>query len=61
MSSRATVFKQADVTRAVKGVQNAGLEVARVQVDPGGVIVVVAGKADGGSSNSMDQLTEDFE
>jgi hypothetical protein len=37
-------FKQHDVTRAVRAVQAAGVEVARVEVDKDGKIVVIAGK-----------------
>ena len=37
-------FRQSDVTRAVKAVVAAGVEVARVEVDKDGRIVVVAGK-----------------
>ena len=42
---RPSIFKQRDVTRAARGVQAAGLDVARVQIDRDGVIVVVAGKS----------------
>lgn len=37
-------FKKNDVTKAVKAVVAAGVEVARVEVDKDGRIVVVAGK-----------------
>jgi hypothetical protein len=39
-------FKQGDITKAVKAVVAAGIEVARVEVDKDGRIVVVAGKTD---------------
>lgn len=40
-------FKQGDVTRAVKGVVAAGVEVSRVEVDPAGRIVIITqGEAD---------------
>ena len=37
-------FKQGDVTRMVKGVVAAGVDVMRVEVDTDGRIVVIAGK-----------------
>jgi hypothetical protein len=40
----ACTFRQSDVTKAVKAVVAAGVEVARVEVDREGRIVVVAGK-----------------
>jgi|HubBroStandDraft_6_1064221.scaffolds.fasta_scaffold2399177_2 hypothetical protein len=44
MPRGACTFRQSDVTKAVKGVVAAGVEVARVEVDRDGRIVVVAGK-----------------
>jgi hypothetical protein len=44
MSRGAHTFRQGDVTRAVKAVVAAGIEVARVVVDTDGRIVVIAGK-----------------
>jgi hypothetical protein len=46
MSRGAQTFKQADITKAVKGVVNGGLEVQRIGIDQAGKIVVFAGKAD---------------
>jgi len=37
-------FRPSDVTRAVKAVVAAGVEVARVEVDKAGKIVIIAGK-----------------
>ncbi len=37
-------FKQHDVTRAIRAVEAAGLDVARIEVDKGGKIVVIPGK-----------------
>jgi hypothetical protein len=45
MSRRPCVFRQRDMTRAVKGVTAAGVTVAKVQVDKDGKIVVVVGAA----------------
>lgn len=42
MSKRGT-FRQSEVSRAAKGVQRAGFQVARVEVDQDGKIVVVVG------------------
>jgi hypothetical protein len=43
--SRARVpFKQADVTRVLKAAANAGIKVARFELDPAGKIVVFSGE-----------------
>jgi hypothetical protein len=44
MSRAPRTFKQTDVTRMVKAVAAAGVEIARVEVDRGGKIVIIAGK-----------------
>ena len=44
MTARSRTFRQGDVTRAVRAVRNAGVEVLRVEVDRTGKIVVVAGE-----------------
>jgi hypothetical protein len=43
---RPCLFKERDVTRATKAVRAAGLEIARVEINKDGVIVVVPGKAE---------------
>lgn len=41
MSGRApSPFRQSDVTRALRGAKAAGVEVGRVEIEPGGKIVV---------------------
>jgi hypothetical protein len=59
MSRAPCTFKQTDVTKAVKAVVAAGVEVARVEVDKDGRIVIVAGKAmpeDGKGGNEWDRI-----
>ena len=43
MARAPCTFKQSDVTRMVKGVVAAGVDVMRVEVDTAGRIVVIAG------------------
>jgi hypothetical protein len=45
MSRGVQAFKQTDVTKAIKGAQNAGLAVQRFEIDRAGKIVVIAGAA----------------
>ncbi len=52
MARRPSTFKQGDVTRAVKGVVAAGVDVMRVEVDTDGRIKVIAGKPEIGPSGS---------
>lgn len=59
MARGVLTFRQADVTRAVKAVVAAGVEVARVEVDKDGRISVVAGKPasdQGGGGNEWDSV-----
>lgn len=42
MASRASRFKQSDLTRAVKGVEAAGMRVGRVEIDANGNIVILS-------------------
>lgn len=37
-------LKKADITRAISAARNSGLEIARVEIDISGRIVIVAGK-----------------
>ena len=52
-------FKQGDVTRMVKGVLAAGVDVMRVEVDMDGRIVVIAGKPQVGSGVLAGETPED--
>lgn len=42
--SRRARFTQADIRRAAKGAEAAGLAVSRVEIDPDGKIVIVFGQ-----------------
>ena len=57
MSRGAHKFKQGDVTKAIKGAVNAGLTVARIEIDREGKIVVFpAGRPDSQSPNEWDNV-----
>jgi hypothetical protein len=49
-------FRESDVTRAVKAVTKAGVEVARVMIDTDGNIVVIAKAVDDASLSADDEL-----
>jgi hypothetical protein len=46
MSRGHQIFKQRDVTRAIKATVKAGIAVERVEIDKDGKIVIVSTKAD---------------
>jgi hypothetical protein len=59
MARGSLTFKQGDVTRAVRAVVAAGVEIARVEVDEEGRIIVVAGKPtpdEGRGANEWDSV-----
>jgi molybdopterin biosynthesis enzyme len=56
MSRGPCTFKQSDMVRAIKAAVAAGVEIARVEVDKEGKIVIIAGKPESKSAgNELDQ------
>jgi hypothetical protein len=55
---RPCLFKERDVTRAAKAVLAAGLEIARVEINRDGVIVVVPGKPETAAQSEPEDLRE---
>ena len=53
MSRAPLSFKQSDLTRAVKAVQAAGIEVACVKLDKQGNIYILTGRATGQNVGTM--------
>lgn len=51
MSKGRQTFKQADMTKAIKAAQKAGLAIARVEISADGTITVIAGKAAAGQDD----------
>jgi hypothetical protein len=54
-------FRQRDVTRAVRAVAAAGVDIARIEIDSVGKIVIVASKPKGRSESPMDDLDQELE
>ena len=59
MSRSSTSFRQTDLTRAIKGARNAGVNVARAEIGRDGKIVIVIGESSG--VNTEVNLTPDDE
>jgi hypothetical protein len=52
MSRAKPLFKENDVARAIRAAVKAGIEVARVMVDPSGnIVVIAAGEGDAPPNN----------
>jgi hypothetical protein len=57
MARAPAIFRQGDVTRAVRAVVAAGQAVARVEIDPNGKIVIVTvGELERREENSWDRV-----
>ncbi|MCU0832279.1 MAG: hypothetical protein MUC58_12345 [Rhizobiaceae bacterium] len=48
-------FKQADLKRAIRGVQAAGITPSRVEIRPSGEIVIITGADQAAPDNALDQ------
>lgn len=57
MSRGKASFRESEVTRAVKAVKKAGVEVARVEVE-NGKIIVIAGKPADSATNDKNEWDE---
>jgi hypothetical protein len=58
MGRQRCVFRQSDVVRAIRATRAAGLEVARIEIDKGGkIIIIIAGQPDDEAVevNTLDQ------
>ncbi len=54
-----STFRQADLTRAIKGARDAGVEVTRAEIAKDGKIIIVMGKI--GEVDAVAELTPDDE
>ncbi len=59
MARSPSKFRQTDLTRAIKGARNAGVEVARAEIAKDGKIIIIIGETDG--VNAEIELTPDDE
>ena len=60
MARAPCTFRQADVTKAVKGVRAAGEAIMRVEVAKDGRIVIVTGEAQSAVQDDLDSELEAF-
>ena len=55
MSRGPCTFRQKDVTRAVRAMEAAGIEVQRVEIDKAGKIIIVTGKPQPGQDSTRNE------
>lgn len=60
MARAPSTFRQADVTRAVKAVVAAGVDVGRIEIDKSGKIVIVTGKPQESAIVTQDDLDQEL-
>jgi hypothetical protein len=60
MARAPSTFRQADVTKAVKAVRSAGVDIVRVEVTRDGRIVIVTAEAQPSVQDDLDCELEEF-
>ena len=60
MARAPSTFRQQDVTRAIRAAIAAGVDIARIEVDKNGRIVIVTGGADPAVQDDLDRELEQF-
>jgi hypothetical protein len=60
MARPSSTFRQADVTKAVKAVRLAGVDIVRVEVTKDGKIIIVTGEAQPAVQDDLDRELEEF-
>lgn len=58
MARRPLTFRQQDLVRALKGAKAVGIEVARIEIDKSGKIVIVTGNTMGEHDNTCNEWDE---
>ena len=48
--------RQSDVTRAIKGAKDAGVQIGRVEIEGGKIVLVAAGNPSDGGRNEWDEV-----
>jgi hypothetical protein len=61
MSRAPSTFRQADVTKAVKAVVAAGVDIARIEIDAAGKIVIVTGKPEAQDSDASREGSNEWD
>jgi hypothetical protein len=61
MSRVPSTFRQADVTKAVKAVVAAGVDIARIEIDAAGKIVIVTGKPEAQDSDASREGSNEWD
>ena len=60
MARAPSTFRQADVTKAVKAVRSAGVDIVRVELTKDGRIVIFTGEAQPAVRDDLDRELEEF-